>query len=848
MTLSAGTRLGPYEILSPLGAGGMGEVYRARDTRLEREVAIKVLPGALASDAERLKRFEKEARSASALNHPNIVTIYDIGSEDGTSYIAMERVEGFTLREQLVGGALPMKKLLPIATQIAEGLSKAHEAGIVHRDLKPENVMVTRDGLVKILDFGLAKLTSTLSGSGEGSNLPTMTGTTPGVVVGTVGYMSPEQASGEALDFRSDQFALGSILYEMATGKRAFQRKTAIDTLAAILNEEPEPIVGLNPQVPLPLRWIAERCLGKDPEGRYASTKDLARELANVRDRLSEAVSVGTLAAPPSRRMALGLALAGAVLAGVALLSGKVLWRQPPSSPLEFQRLTFRRGIPSRARFSPDGQTVVYSAAWEGGPEDLYSMRLDNPESRRFDLPPAYVLSISSAGELAILLNVRSPYPPQRLGTLARVPLVGGAPREVLEDVNGADWSPNGKELAIIRQVGDRRRLEFPIGKKLYEAPMIWAPRVSPRGDLVAFLEMSEEGRDLCIIDAAGKKQTLAHNAGFGLAWSPDGDEIWTAWAKLEAVTLAGKQRVLANFPEPLSGDVYDVSRDGRLLLLLAEFTQGIAVLPPGETRERELSWLGFSSVAGISQDGKWLLFNDGTRSSVEGGAYFRSTDGSVPPILLSEGGVGVSLSPDSKWALVVHQGRTSEFELVPTGPGEKKVLKVAGIDATDSATTFLPDGKRVLIESGQLGHPPRCYVQDLVGGVPRAITPEGVHSPVASPDGRLIAALDAESKVFLYPVEGGTPKAAAGPAEKGELKAWSADGRSLYVSERVGDGRIRVFRRDLATGRRDLWKELAPADPAGIVSMDVHIAPNGAYAYGYNRFPGNLYLVKGLK
>ena len=269
MTLPSGTRLGPYEVLSPLGAGGMGEVYRARDTRLDREVAIKVLPAELASDAERLKRFEKEARSASSLNHPNIVTIYDIGSDGGVSYIAMERVEGPTLRTLLAGGAQPIKRLLQIAPQIADGLSRAHEAGIVHRDLKPENVMVTKDGLVKILDFGLAKLTSRTSGSDEGSHLPTMTETTPGVVVGTVGYMSPEQASGLALDFRSDQFSLGSILYEMATGKRAFQKKTAIDTLAAILNEEPEPIASINPQVPAPLRWIVERCLDKEPEARY---------------------------------------------------------------------------------------------------------------------------------------------------------------------------------------------------------------------------------------------------------------------------------------------------------------------------------------------------------------------------------------------------------------------------------------------------------------------------------------------------------------------------------------------------------------------------------------------------
>ena len=293
----------------------MGEVYRARDERLGREVAIKVLAGELAADSERLRRFEKEARSASALNHPNIVTIHDIGSFEGVSYIAMEKVDGQTLRE-LVNGPLAIKRLLPIATQVADGLAKAHEAGIVHRDLKPENVMVTKDGLVKILDFGLAKLTAKSSGSGEGAKLPTMTGTTPGVVIGTVGYMSPEQANGEAVDFRSDQFSFGSMLYEMSTGKRAFQKKTAIDTLGAILNEEPEPIAALNPKVPTALRWIVERCLAKESRNRYASTEDLARDLATVRDRLSEATSGSgeSLGVKPAARRRLGWIVAGALL------------------------------------------------------------------------------------------------------------------------------------------------------------------------------------------------------------------------------------------------------------------------------------------------------------------------------------------------------------------------------------------------------------------------------------------------------------------------------------------------------------------------------------------------------
>ena len=266
MTLPAGTRLGSFEVLAPLGAGGMGEVYRAKDLRLGREVALKVLPEELSENADRLARFEQEARSASALNHPNIVTVHEIGRAGDTSYIAMELVDGKTLRELGASGAMPVRKVLAAAAQAAEGLAKAHGAGIVHRDLKPENLMVSKDGFVKILDFGLAKLTEPESGGV--SAMPTVgkPETRPGTVMGTVGYMSPEQAGGAPLDFRSDQFSLGSILYELLSGEKAFARKTAAETMSAIIREEPEPLGKLSPQTPLPLRWIVERCLAKDPE------------------------------------------------------------------------------------------------------------------------------------------------------------------------------------------------------------------------------------------------------------------------------------------------------------------------------------------------------------------------------------------------------------------------------------------------------------------------------------------------------------------------------------------------------------------------------------------------------
>jgi predicted ATPase/tRNA A-37 threonylcarbamoyl transferase component Bud32 len=300
VSLTASTRLGPYEILAPIGAGGMGEVYKARDTRLGREVAIKVLPAEMSRDPERLSRFEQEARSASALNHPNIVTIHDIGQADSVSYISMELVEGRSLREILSSGALPVRRLLGIAVQIAEGLAKAHAAGIVHRDLKPENLMVSNDGFLKILDFGLAKLSA--PATEELSGALTMAGpqTGAGVVLGSVGYMSPEQASGRALDFRSDQFSLGCVLYEMATGRKAFRKETAVETLAAILREEPEPAGSVNARLPAPLCWIVERCLAKEPDERYASTRDLAQDLAALRDRFLEAPPPPRGARPPN--------------------------------------------------------------------------------------------------------------------------------------------------------------------------------------------------------------------------------------------------------------------------------------------------------------------------------------------------------------------------------------------------------------------------------------------------------------------------------------------------------------------------------------------------------------------
>ena len=857
MTLATGTRLGPYEILSPLGAGGMGEVYRARDTRLGREVAIKVLPAALSADPERLKRFEREARSASSLNHPNIVTIYDIGSEGGVSFIAMELVGGESLRAELAEGALPVRKLLQIAMQIAEGLAKAHAAGIVHRDLKPENVMVTEDGHVKILDFGLAKLTQPEGSSGGTTMAPTVSGATgEGVILGTVGYMSPEQATGVNIDWRSDQFSLGSILYELATGRRAFQRASVPQTLAAIIQDEPEPIATVNARVPMALRWIVERCLAKAPRERYASTEDLARDLLSLHGHLAEAgSSAGAVGPERSQRGRRALVLTVAVLAAVA--AGLALGRwalRPASSAPSFQRLTFRRGYIWSARFAPDGQTIVYGAAWGGEPVAVFSMREESPESLRLAIPSADILAISSTGEMALSLGRHFVEDWLSKGMLAQMPLSANVPRELLDAVQGADWSPDAKTLAIVRDVEGRNRLEFPVGRVLYETVgWISYPRVSPKGDRVAFFDHAfrgDSGGSVVVVDKSGRKTEVSRGWGDlqGLAWS--GDEIWFTASKLgfrrdlHAVKPTGKARIVAQLGDNLT--IQDISRQGRVLLTRDRVRAGTVVVSPGEAGGRDLSWLDLSIAIDLSADGGWLLLDDGgvTRPAV----YFRKTDGS-PPIRLAEG-LATALSSDGQRALLL-SFVSPDLTLLPTRSGEPQRLATAPLEKTHWAI-FLQDGTRVLIAGNEPGQGIRLYLQSPPGK-PHAITKEEVNPVLGgitvSPDNQRIAAIGPGDRISLYPIEGGEPTRLAALEEGNVPVQWAADGKSLYVFRR-GELPARVFRFDLSTGRKELWATLIPSDRAGVnLILTVRITPDGkTCAYSYGQVLSELDLVDGLK
>jgi len=836
MTLAAGSRLGPYEVLGPLGSGGMGEVYRARDERLSREVALKVLPEELAGDPTRLKRFEREARSASGLSHPNIVTIYDIGTSGSVSWIAMERVEGKTLRELIADGPMPPPKLLRLAAQIAEGLARAHEAGIVHRDLKPENVMVTREGLVKILDFGLAKLTRPESETGQAAEVTVSEGTRPGIAMGTVGYMSPEQAAGHPVDFRSDQFSFGSVLYEMATGKPAFRRGTAVHTLAAILDQEPEPISGASPATPVPLQWIVERCLAKDPDARYASTRDLARDVAVTRDRLADAAShaEGWTLRVPDRRRALAV---GAGVSLASLLLGAFLARSLGGAGAavrpSFHQITFRPQEIQSARFAPDGQTIVYGAVEPGRPFALFSTRVGSLESRPLGLA-ADVLSISPLSEMAILLGG-----PLRPGTLARAPLAGGAPREILADVARADWGPDGRALAVIHAVGGRTRLESPIGNVLYEsATPLGPPRFSRRGDRILF----QDGASLAMVDPTRRVTAVGETLSpSGYGWSPGGDEIWMtvivgSTTEVRALRPAGRERVLATFPGAFL--LEDVARQGRVLASRIAPHGPMRVLAPGKTAESDLSWLDASIPADISADGRLVLF---TEAGVGGGesqsVFLRGTDG-APAVRLGEGRA-LALSLDGKWALSRRGGRTI---LLPTGAGEPRPVTASGVDFQEGAT-FAPDG-RLLLTGSSPGHASRVYLATPAGGEARPVTPDGVLLPegahTVSADGRFLAASDLQGPWAIYALDGAAqgpvlPIAGLSPGDR-PLR-WSGDGGLLVLGKSGALDRL-----EPASGRRQTIQTLPPRSVA-------FATPDGAtVVHGSAAEVSHLFLIEGLR
>src|SRR6267154_1360995 len=856
MPFAADTQLGPYKIISLIGAGGMGEVYRAHDTRLLRDVALKVLQESFTTDTDRLRRFEQEARAVAALNHPNIVSVYDVGVADKIHFIVAELIEGDTLRQRITPQGIPTRKAVELAVQLAHGLAAAHDQGIAHRDLKPENIVVTKDGRLKILDFGLAKLrrshaqTETVDGV-------TAAETNVGVVLGTAGYMSPEQVRGEPADALSDIFSFGSILYEMLSGQRAFKRNTNAETMTAILNEEPQEISSRIGVIPPALERIVRHCMEKQPRQRFQSARDIAFDLESV----SGASGTGAVAATAKSTARW---IRPALLATAALAAGLILgeWLHPSASELQpkLHRVTFSRLTILTARFTPDGN-LIYGASLDGRQAELFFAQRGSVESRPIGMPATNILAVAPSGELAVKSNPILTEGFEYSGMLARAPQGGGAPRPVAEYVEFADWASDGS-MAVVRRVAGKIRLEYPLGKILYEsAGWISHPRVSPDRSRVAFIDhpyARDDGGSVAIVDKNGKKKTLTTSAYVsvqGLAWRPDGGEVWyTATTSgssrsLQAVTLSGKERLVYLGTGTLT--LHDISKEGRVLFSRDDWRSGIAGAGPADSKERDLSWHDWTVARDISDDGKLVAFDESGEAGEDTGAFYvRGTDGS-PAVRLGNG-LTPTLSRDGKQVLALIAGANGNRNLVelPTGAGESRTIPTGTLHV--QGAYFFADGQSILELGNAVGeNGQRLWVQDARSGEPKPISPEGVNSRLTgtiSPDQKRVVSVDPQGKLAIYPINGGPQEDVRGALYGDRPLRWMADGKSLLISSVNAPNVIVTL--DLATGTRKPFRTMAV--PEGLTQQDVAspiFAPDlKSYIYAYTRIASDLYVVEGLK
>ena len=851
-----GEVLGHYRVLEQIGTGGMGEVYRARDERLGRDVALKVVHPSSSKDHDRLRRFELEARSAASLNHPNIVAVYDVGFHDGAPFIVTELLEGKTLRERLAAGRLSVREVSNYTLQIIAGLMVAHEKHIVHRDLKPENLFITKDNRVKILDFGIAKLIHPET-IGAPSLQEMTTQTKMGSVLGTVAYMSPEQLRAKPVDARSDIFSLGAIVYEMLTGRRAFRGETDVDTITAVLKETPPEVTHERADVPTAFEQIVNHCLEKEPEKRFQSVRDLAFALETLSGTgPRERVVPPSISSVRLRNLLLGMLTLAVVIAGGWFLRE---WLRPSNENPQYRRLTYELGTVYAARFAPDGRSVIYEAAWNDLPARLFSTVSTSVQAQVLGASDAHLLAVSPSNELALQLHGRhGTFLDLIGGTLARAPLAGGSPRELLEDVRWADWDRRG-ELAVVHHVNGRSRLEFPLGTVLYESPgWISHLRFAPKGDLIAFMDHPSLWDDrgfVRVVDRAGKVRTLSSEweSEAGLAWRSDGKEVWFTAVesgynrKLMAVNLSAVERTVLIAPGAL--DVQDIAPDGSVLLATEGPRVMLESLGPSDRAPRVLSWYDWSVVKDISQDGQWILFEEssepfGDRYAVAA----RKVDGS-PPIHLGEGSAG-GLSPDGKWALDVFTSDPPHVKLLPIGTGQAREVPLIGLEhVQNGAARFMPDGNHIIINGNEPGHAVRGYQIGLKGGTPRPITPEGMASLLVSPDGRYVTAQNPSSPVVLCSVENGTAQEIPGMNPDDTAAQWSEDSSALYVF-RSGEVPARIVRLDLRTGRRTPVREINPSQRAGVISIfPITMSRDGSrFAYSYYQNLSVLYVVSGLR
>jgi Tol biopolymer transport system component len=849
-----GQLVGHYRVLEKIGAGGMGEVFRARDERLGRDVALKLIRPASSNNPDHLRRFEQEARAAAALNHPNILAIYDVGFEGTTPYIVSELLEGKNLRQRLCEGPIPMRESADYALQIAQGLIAAHDKPIVHRDLKPENLFLTRDGRIKILDFGVAKLQPSAEENRPIEDLTTVT--KQGTVIGTFAYMSPEQLRGKTVDHRSDIFSFGAILYELMAGSRAFRGETDVDTMTAVLREEPAAVKLEEAAIPAGYQDIIRHCLEKDPENRFQSAKDLVFALQT----LSGTAAVKTFPSPkPPVRKWSGLPWTlVAVLAVTIVLLGVVqLLHAPVVVSPTYKRVTFEAGTVYAARFASNGKSIVYGAAWNGKPVQLFTTVGDSLLTQPLTVSDANLLAVSPNNELAVVLQGTHTGQLETIdGMLARAPLAGGSPKELLADVRWADWDGHGG-LAVVHYVDGQNRLEYPIGKVLYQSSSrISNIRFSPRGDQIAFMvhpAVWDNKGVVSVVDLAGNVRSLTREweSEGGVAWRPDGKEIWfTAIKKgtnlnLMAVTLSGKIRTVLDLPMGIA--LQDIAPDGRVLVALTSKRLALSFSTLGGKGDVELSWHDWNVAKDISPDGKSVLFEDSSEQEPGYAVALRKVDSSLP-VRLGDGSAG-GLSPDGKWA-IAFTGQPTQITLLPTGPGQPRTVETNGLESVQSGWgRFLADGQRITVNGNEQGHATRCFVLDLAGGKPKAVTPEGSMCGPSSPDSRFVVGVGASSAVAIYPIEDGAPRPIPGLAAGFIPAQWSSDGSVLYGYQ-AGELPSKIYKVKISTGKETIVRELRPGTPAGVVTVKpVVVSRDGKrFAYSYNQTLSVLYLISGLQ
>ncbi|MGH9200438.1 MAG: protein kinase domain-containing protein, partial [Vicinamibacterales bacterium] len=747
MPLPPGVSLGPYVIRSLLGSGGMGEVYVARDSKLNRDVALKLLPADLADDAGRLRRFEQEARAASALNHPAIVAIYDLGQVESQPFISMELVEGQTLRQMLETGSMRAQRALQLAAPIADGLAKAHEAGIVHRDLKPENLMISRDGFAKILDFGLAKL---VGQAHAGTTIETMTehGTRPGSVVGTVGYMAPEQASGGAADYRSDQFSFGLVLYEMLTGQRAFRRSTSVETLAAIIREDPTPIEQLNPSIPAPVRWIVDRCLAKNPADRYASTRDLSRDLSSARDHFSELTSssaAGVPAARPTVRVGWRELVAWTLVAAVGVAALALLLRPTQNATAEPDRtVRFTISAPKDVNFtssvgsspfavSPDGRHLLFSGI--GGPDTrrrLWLQPFDSLDARPIPktegaFAPFWSPDSSSVGFFTAT-------------ALKRVAISGGDVVTICEARfgGGATWNREGV--------------------------ILFAPSLD-----AALLQVSAAGgtaTPVTVLDTANDE-----SAHVGPVFLPDGRHYLfgmiggkaagnyvAALDSPERKQLPIEGRDIASMVGFMAPDLLFFMR-GRTLMARRLDLERLELVGEPIRAAEDVDVMGAGASFAVSASGT-LVYWAGDRTITQP-TWFQRDGTSVGTLGPPAGYMNVAISPNGREAAVDRFDTTTGIWLLD--PARGTMTRSTAGELYESTPVWSPDGGQLVFAAAR-DTPPNLYLKKV--GAPPAEEERLFRSLLQSfpqswsPDGRLIAYVTIDPKtnsadVWIVPVSG---------------------------------------------------------------------------------------------